>query len=48
MEKSERIREISAEIIAAYSDLSIDKVKNLFCNESGFQTPKFDTKGAIF
>ena len=26
----------------------IDKVKNLFCNETGYQTPKLDTRAAIF
>ena len=26
----------------------IDKVKNLFCNETGYQTPKLDTRAAVF
>ena len=43
-----RIREISAEIISHMSDIPIDKVRNLFCNESGYQTPKIDTRAAIF
>lgn len=30
------------------SDLPVEKVKNLFCNETGFQTPKLDTRAAIF
>lgn len=47
-ERFQRIREISAEIMSAYSGLSIEKVNNLFCNESGFQTPKLDTRAAIF
>lgn len=34
-----RIREISAEIISHMSDIPTDKVRNLFCNESGYQTP---------
>ena len=25
-----------------------EKVKNLFCNETGYQTPKIDTRAAIF
>ena len=43
-----RIREISAEIISHMSDIPTDKVRNLFCNESGYQTPKIDTRAAIF
>ena len=47
-ERYERIREISAEMIAYKSDISIEKVRDLFCNESGYQTPKIDTRAAIF
>ena len=47
-ERYERIRDISAEMIARKSDISIEKVKVLFCNESGYQTPKIDTRAAIF
>lgn len=48
IERYERLREISAEMLAEKTDLSIDKVKNLFCNETGYQTPKLDTRAAIF
>lgn len=48
LERYERIREISAEIISHMSDISLEKVKDLFCNESGYQTPKLDTRAAIF
>ena len=44
----ERIREISAEIVAHMSEFPLEKVKDLFCNESGYQTPKLDTRAAIF
>lgn len=47
-ERYERIREISAEMISHKSDLSLEKVKDLFCNEIGYQTPKLDTRAAIF
>ena len=47
-ERYERIREISAEIMAHLSDTPLDKVKELFCNETGYQTPKIDTRAAIF
>ena len=48
LERYERIREISAEIIANKSGLDFEKVKTLFCNEIGYQTPKIDTRAAIF
>ena len=46
-ERFERVREISAEIMSAKSGLSLEKVKALFCNEVGFQTPKMDSRGVI-
>lgn len=47
-ERYARIREISAEMMSRLSDTPIDKVKDLFCNESGYQTPKIDTRAAVF
>ena len=48
IERFQRIRDISAEMIALKSDVSFEEVKNLFCNDSGYCTPKIDTRGAIF
>lgn len=48
IERFERIREISAEMISLGSGYTIDHVKEVFCNETGFQTPKLDTRAAIF
>lgn len=48
IERFKRIREISAEMINYKSGISIDKVKDLFCNETGYQTPKIDSRAAIF
>lgn len=47
-ERFERIRQISAEMVALQSDLPIAAVTSLFCNEPGFQTPKLDSRGAVF
>lgn len=47
-ERFERIRTIAAEMVSAGCDLPVEKVKDLFCNETGFQTPKLDTRAAIF
>ena len=48
IERYERLREIAAEMIGEKSDISLEKVKDLFCNETGYQTPKLDTRAAIF
>lgn len=48
LERFGRIREIAAEIMTAKSGLDMETVRDLFCNESGFQTPKLDTRAAIF
>lgn len=47
IERYERIRDISAEMMASKTDIPVEKVKNLFCNEIGYQTPKLDTRAAI-
>ncbi len=41
-ERFERIREISAELMAIKTGFPIEKVKELFCNETGYQTPKIE------
>ena len=47
-ERYERLREISAEMLSYKTDIPVDKIKTLFCNEQGYQTPKHDTRAAIF
>lgn len=47
-ERYARIREIAAEIMAQKTALPLNTVKNLFCADSGYQTPKVDTRAAIF
>lgn len=48
LERFERLRDIAAEMLSVKSGLPVDIVKGLFCNETGFQTPKLDTRAAIF
>ena len=48
IERYQRIRDISAEMLACLSDTPIDTVKRDFCCEYGYQTPKLDTRAAIF
>lgn len=47
-ERYERIRDISAEIMAMKTELPLCKVKEIFCSDYGYQTPKVDTRAAIF
>ena len=48
LERFERIRDISAEIMSQKGNVPVEFVKNVFCNETGFQTPKLDSRAAIF
>lgn len=47
-ERYERIREISAEMISNQSEIPVEKVRGLFCCETGYQTPKIDSRAAVF
>lgn len=47
-ERFARIREIAAEMIAHKTEIPMEKVQELFCGETGYQTPKLDTRAAIF
>lgn len=47
-ERYQRVREIAAEMVAQQSELPVERVRGLFCNETGYQTPKLDTRAAIF
>ena len=48
IERYRRIRELSAEMLSHQADIPLEKVKELFCSEVGYQTPKIDTRAAIF
>lgn len=39
---------MSAEMMSLKTGLSLEHVKEVFCNETGFQTPKLDTRAAVF
>lgn len=47
-ERYEQLRNIAAEMLSYKTEIPVDKIKNLFCNEEGYQTPKLDTRAAIF
>lgn len=46
-ERYTELRELSAEMLAERTELPVGRVRKLFCGESGYQTPKLDTRAAI-
>ncbi len=48
VERYEKLREIASEMIAEKSNISKDKVKELFCSGIGYPTPKLGTRAAVF
>ena len=48
IERFQRIRDIAAEMLACKTELSLERVRDLFCCETGYQTPKLDTRAAVF
>lgn len=47
IERFERIREISAEMVAEIGDMPLSHVKATFSAGTGYQTPKLDTRAAV-
>ena len=47
-ERYQRFREIAAEMMAVRTDIPLEKITDLFCGDIGYQTPKVDTRAAIF
>lgn len=47
IERFQELREISARMISDYTDTNMKKVKELFLNETGYQTPKIDVRAVV-
>ena len=47
-ERYEEIRDIACQLMEFKTDLPFEKIKDLFGSEQGYQTPKIDTRAAIF
>ena len=47
-ERWERVRQIAAEMVSNHSGSPMDEVAAAFCIETGYQTPKIDTRAAVF
>lgn len=48
LERYRAIRDIAAEMMAAGSDVALETVSGLFRDQSGYATPKVDTRGVVF
>ena len=48
VERYEELKQLSASLLAEYTDTPIEKIIGLFDREVGYQTPKVDVRGVIF
>lgn len=47
-ERYEELREIAAQMLSCETEIPTETIKTFFCNETGYQTPKIDTRAAVF
>lgn len=47
-ERYEELREIAAQMLSCETEIPPETIKTFFCNETGYQTPKIDTRAAVF
>ncbi|WP_306296634.1 NUDIX hydrolase N-terminal domain-containing protein [Candidatus Entotheonella palauensis] len=47
-ERYEAIRDIAAEMMATQTETDFEVIKDLFTQETGYTTPKVDSRGAVF
>ena len=47
-ERYERLRQLSAQVMAEAADIDIKVVEALFAEQTGYATPKVDVRGAVF
>lgn len=48
LQRYQRLRDLAAEMLSWQTELPAEKIKSLFCSEEGYQTPKLDTRAAMF
>jgi len=48
LERFQQIRDISVEIMSAYTHTDMKEIIGLFANESGYATPKVDVRAVVF
>ncbi len=47
-ERYTELRGIAAEMLSLRADMPADEIAKFFCKETGYQTPKVDTRAAVF
>ena len=47
-ERYREIRQIACEILSEHSSVEIDEIQTLFTSETGYQTPKMDSRSVCF
>jgi ADP-ribose pyrophosphatase YjhB (NUDIX family) len=47
-ERYRALSEIAVEIMANHSDIDVERIRDLFANETGYTTPKVDVRGVAF
>lgn len=48
LERYEELRQLSVEMMAAYTDTKFERIPDLFANETGYATPKVDIRAVVF
>jgi ADP-ribose pyrophosphatase YjhB (NUDIX family) len=48
LDRYRQLRELSVKIVHEYTDAPIEKIRDLFASEEGYQTPKVDVRAVIF
>ncbi|MEM1134410.1 MAG: NUDIX hydrolase [Bacteroidota bacterium] len=48
LDRYQELRDISTKIMSEIANTPVEKVTNLFANETGYQTPKVDIRGVVF
>lgn len=48
LDRYEKIRSISIDILHEYTDIDHKKIKELFASDTGYQTPKVDIRASVF
>lgn len=48
IERYQQLQKMAGQILADFTDTEMEKVEQLFLNETGYQTPKVDVRGTVF
>jgi ADP-ribose pyrophosphatase YjhB (NUDIX family) len=47
IDRYQQLRDLTVEILHQYTEVSHEKIRELFANETGYQTPKVDVRAAV-